>query len=632
MRRTPPRRIAPLPLALALALLAPAGSVWWALAQPPPAAADSGDADHTYVTTIAAPDAPFLEPLLRDSSTLVELEDQGPIPIAILLRRALTDRRRLAAVLRSEGFFLGELRIEIAGVPVGDPLVDARIAAIPPSAPVQVTVTAIPGPRTEFGMSELLGEGGATLPAPARSAFVLPEGEPARGADVLAAEARAIDALRAEGHAFARFVSRDAVVDHRTGTMSVATTVDPGPRVSIGSVGITGTDALSERAVRIRAGLAPGTPFSPAAVEQARRAVTQFPAVAEVRAVLGTAPDPDGTVPLSFAITERPRRVIALAADYGSDEGGRLAAEWTHRNILGEGETLTARLEVNRLLSNSVRDYGGLASLRLSALDVFRRDQAGDLEARLVREREESYDRDAAVLAGSLARIVSPGITVRAGLQLEASEVTDRGETDSFVLFGVPLGITVDRRNSILNPTRGVRGILAVTPEFPISGDTPQFTRARLDLSGLLDLTGDGGTVLAGRSAIGILIGADGDRIPADRRYYAGGGGSVRGYPYQSLGPRDATGETTGGGSLVELSVELRQRVVGEWGVVGFVDAGNAFESRLPEGDLRIGAGVGVRYASPIGPIRLDIAVPFDPPDGGSDLGVEFYAGIGQAF
>jgi len=624
MGRTRPRRIVrPVRIALLLALLC--GGEWWAKAQ-------GEDDDRSYTVTIASPDEPELAGPLRDASTLQQFSEQGGVPPPILIRRALTDRSRLAAVLRSEGHFEGSIRIELAGVEATDPTVDARLAAFPPDAPIPVTVTAEPGPRIRFGPGTLASADGAPLSDTIRAAFAFPTDAPARGADVLAAEARALDALRAEGHAFARFVSRDALVDHDQGRMFVTTTIDPGPRVVLGRLGIEGTDRLSERAVRVRAGIEQGAVFNPAAIEAARRAVALFPSVGEVRVVLGTEPDADGTIPLTFAVTERPRRVIAFSADYSTDEGARILGEWTHRNILGQGETLGARIEVNRLLSNGTQDLGGLAAIRLSALDVWRREQTGDLEFKLERERKEAYDRDAATLVGTLARPIAPGVTVRGGLSLDASEVTDAGDTNSYVLLGVPLGIVIDRRNSILDPTSGFRAAALVTPEYPLYGDTPGFTRARFDVSALLDLTPDGGTVLAARTAVGVLFGADADQIPADRRYYAGGGGSIRGYSYQSLGPRDPSGDPIGGGSLLEFSAELRQRVAGDFGVVAFVDAGNAYESRLPEGDLRIGAGLGVRYRSPIGPIRLDLAYPFDPVGDRPSYGVEFYAGIGQAF
>jgi translocation and assembly module TamA len=168
--------------------------------------------------------------------------------------------------------------------------------------------------------------------------------------------------------------------------------------------------------------------------------------------------------------------------------------------------------------------------------------------------------------------------------------------------------------------------------------------------SGYLDLTGGpsqwltdgqagdtgnrrllGRTVLAGRIALGSIIGAAVDAVPPDWRFYAGGGGSVRGYPFQSIGPRTGGGSPAGGDGLLEASLELRRRFGTHWGVVAFADAGAVSENGIPgAGQLAVGLGLGLRYYTPIGPVRVDVATPLNPQDG--DSPVQLYIGIGQAF
>jgi translocation and assembly module TamA len=194
------------------------------------------------------------------------------------------------------------------------------------------------------------------------------------------------------------------------------------------------------------------------------------------------------------------------------------------------------------------------------------------------------------------------------------------------------MGMTLDRSNNLLDPSRGYRVALDVIPYFELRNLGKPFVKMRATGSTYLDLSGGGSTVIAVRASIGIMPGATKDAVPPDKRFYAGGGGSVRGFDYQSAGPRDADHRPLGGKSLVEGSVELRQRLTETFGAVAFVDAGTAYRDPFPgkgEGP-RIGAGLGVRYYSDFGPIRADIGVPLNRRPGDSRFGL--YVSIGQAF
>jgi translocation and assembly module TamA len=198
-----------------------------------------------------------------------------------------------------------------------------------------------------------------------------------------------------------------------------------------------------------------------------------------------------------------------------------------------------------------------------------------------------------------------------------------------FMLFGVVLGARYDTTDSLLDPRRGLRADATVIPYTDLL-ETGGFVRATGTLRTYFDLRGDGGSVVALRGTLGSLLGADRE-VPADKRFYAGGGGSVRGYGFQRIGPRDAAGRVRGGSSLVEGSVELRQMVTGQFGLVGFLDAGSVGELEAPDfSNLRLGAGLGLRYATAIGPLRLDVGLPLNREPGDSRFGI--YIGLGQAF
>ena len=140
-----------------------------------------------------------------------------------------------------------------------------------------------------------------------------------------------------------------------------------------------------------------------------------------------------------------------------------------------------------------------------------------------------------------------------------------------------------------------------------------------------------GRSVIALRGLIGTAQGASLFSLPPDQRFYGGGSATVRGYKYQSIGPQFEDGKPTGGTSIDAATIELRQRLSGNFGAAVFIDAGQVGETSRPfTGTLRIGVGGGVRYYTAIGPIRFDVAVPVNKLPGGDSF--EIYIGLGQVF
>jgi translocation and assembly module TamA len=251
------------------------------------------------------------------------------------------------------------------------------------------------------------------------------------------------------------------------------------------------------------------------------------------------------------------------------------------------------------------------------------------LEAAALRERLDAYDRDAIVATALLERPIGDRWQLRGGPTFETGRIGRDGDLEPFTLLGLVTGVRYDSTTSLLDPRSGIRVDAAVTP-FADLDEGGGFVRAVGTARTYFDLTGDGGSVVALRASLGSLFGASRE-VPLDKRFYAGGGGSVRGYDFQGIGPRDARDRPLGGSSLVEGSVELRQRVSGAFGMVAFVDAGSVGTSSAPEfSDVRVGAGLGLRYATTIGPLRLDVGIPLNRQPGDSGYGI--YVGLGQAF
>jgi translocation and assembly module TamA len=376
------------------------------------------------------------------------------------------------------------------------------------------------------------------------------------------------------------------------------------------------------------AGRLTGQPYSPEREETTRRELVALGAFDRVRARAAERLDASGALPVEFEVTERPRRAVGFAAAYETNYGPTVQAYWEHRNLFGNAERLRLQAEVSRLGTGGGTEdvnYRLSANLRRPGLFDGRTTLVLDLAA--VRERLEAYDRDAVTASAMFEYRVSERLTLQAGPSFEIGEIGRRGDFTPFTL-----GARYDTTDSLLDPARGFRLAAAATPFYELEeGGT--FTRLRVNGSTYWDITGDRGTVLAFRGVVGSIIGGEQSTVPLDKRFYAGGGGSVRGFDYQSIGPRDpATGLPRGGLSLVEASAEVRQRISGAFGMVAFLDAGSVGQKETPSfNDFSLGAGVGIRYATVVGPLRADIAIPLNREgDRGSSYGI--YVGLGQAF
>ncbi len=337
-------------------------------------------------------------------------------------------------------------------------------------------------------------------------------------------------------------------------------------------------------------------------------------------------PDSNGEVPMAITVKERAARTLRAGGSFSSDEGVVLSSGWEHRNLWGGGEKLTADLNLGQ------EEQGLETSLRLP--DFGADTQTLVLTGGLGHEERDAYVADTFKVGASverrLARFWRAGLGV--GFNLTQTEDVLAGNSE-YGLLSFPGFIEYDSRRNVLDPKRGWLANLSVTPYTETFGDGGQFVKTQGSVQTYL--TGRSlplSPTLALRAAGGSIFGAEGQDVPADIRYYAGGGGSVRGYGYQTLGPRKA-GEVVGGSSFVAASAEARLRFTEEFGGVVFMDSGNAFDGTMPESDARLysSAGVGVRYFTAIGPIRADIAVPLDGKDVGA-RGYAVYVSIGQSF
>lgn len=593
------------------------------------AAAQTGEL--RYETRLEPTGEAALDAALAEASQLQALAQDAPVGAFGLVARATAEAPRLQRVLESEGYWAARVAIRIAGTPAEAPGLAERLET-DPSGTVPVAIQVTPGPRYRLRRIALrpATEAGRAAVAALGAPEGIAPGDPARAEAVLDAEADLLDRLRAAGHPLAAVADRELIVDHPAEAMDVAWTLAPGPLARFAPPRVTGETQVDQRLLARVTGRLAGEPYSPQRLERARRDLLALGAFDAVRARPAERLDAAGRLPVTFEVADRPRNAFGFTLAYETNYGPSGRVFYERRNVFGNAERLVVEAEVARLgQGDIVQDttYRLGASLRRPALFDGRTTLV--LEGAALRERPEAYDRDAIVTTALLERPLGDRWLLRGGPSFETGRIGRDGDLDPFTLFGLVTGLRYDSTDSLLDPRRGIRVDVTATPYADLA-EGGGFLRVLGVARSYLDLTGDGGTVVALRGALGSLPGASGG-VPLDKRFYAGGGGSVRGYEYQGLGPRDARGRPLGGASLVEGSVELRQRVAGNFGLVAFLDAGSVGLSETPDlSDLRFGAGLGLRYATVIGPLRLDLGVPLDRRAGEPGYGI--YVGLGQAF
>lgn len=586
---------------------------------------------YTIDVQVVGDDEDLIERVRSASQLFAEREDDPPPSTAAFLARTRAEYGRIAGALFAEGHYGPTVSIEVDG---RDP------DAIEPDAdlpnPVPVTISIDPGPRFVFGAIDI--RGAAPPPANAGDAIeATPEelglapGAVARSGVVLGSERALVEAWREQGYPKAAIAKRDAIAVHPTTSLDVAIAVESGPHAVYGPVGTTGTERMDPEFVAWMTGLQPGAEYDPDDIEKAVQNLRRLQVFASQRIVEGDTVGPDGALPLTVNVAERPLRVFGFGASYSTVDGAGVEGYWQHRNLFGRAESLRLEGRVGGISSVDPTDFTYRAAALFTKPGILT--PLTDLTAELSAEREvlDAYTQNTIRARIGLAHEFYDELSGTIALNVEGTTIEDDGATDEFLIASLPGTLTYDGRDDDLNPTRGIRAVLGLEPFYEAVNANPGLI-AELEASTYLSLTGDDRFVIAARGAIGSIVGPSQEEFPESRRFFVGGGGSVRGYAYRNVGPRDGSGEITGGMSYVEASLELRAKVTESIGIVPFVDMGAAFESSYPDfgEDLRFGAGLGLRYDTGLGPIRVDAAVPLNPRDGDPDFAV--YIGLGQSF
>ena len=551
-----------------------------------------------------------------------------------LLQGAQAVLARVNSALRSRGFYDGEVRASVDGRPVADAAALDAIDAQPDAAQIPIAMTVDTGPRYRLGIVAIRPAGeNVSLADVDRSRIGLAVGDPADAAAIIAAQDKVVGELRKQGYALAS-AKREVVVDHATRQAEVTYIVAAGPPAKMGPVSFSGTNKVNTTFLQLRVPFSEGEPYDPAKIELLRGRLTSLGVFNAVRIKPATALDANGELPIDVDLTDRLPRSFGFGMSYETQLGFAVNGFWTHRNLFGQAESLRLSGEINHIgQGQAIIDTGFAFRAAFRKPDWWLAGQDARLDAAARREVLAAYTRSAVIFGGGIDRTISPAWQVRAGLSAEYARITRNGITQLYTMLGVPATVLLNKANSDLEPTHGYRLQLDMTPWVDFGNGGDFFTIMRLTGRSYFDLAEPGRTVLATRASFGTEPALSIGGIPPDKLFYAGGGGSVRGFVYQSAGPRDAFNNPLGGASVVEGSVELRQRIGEAFGAVAFVDAGSAYPDYLPNFSLfapRVGAGAGVRYYTDFGPIRFDVGLPLNRRSGDPPFGI--YVSLGQAF
>jgi translocation and assembly module TamA len=568
---------------------------------------------------------------VENAASLSRDQDQLPPGTAGLVARARGDYGRILAALYSQGRYGGSIEILVQGQPADTIRPDVELPD-----PVPVTVNVDPGPPFRFGTIRIEGLPETPLTEEDDDAlkledWVLVQGEEARSGAILDTEGRLVEFWRQRGHPTARVPTREIVADHRTRTVDVVLAVEPGPAAVLGSAEIAGTERMDPLFVQWMTGIRPGEPYDPDTIRRSRERLQRLGVFSSVAVEEEKAVGPDGILPVTFRVSERKRRLIGGGASYSTVDGAALEAYWMHRNLFGRAESLRLEAAVSRIGAEGLQEglnYSALATFRKPGVFTPDTDFTFQLGGR--REYLDDYESLTVFARPGFERRFSDQLIGRTALNLERSRVEDAFGTNDYLILSLPSEVDYEGSDNKLDPTEGFRGTMSAEPFLEFEQSTVALI-ASGSVSAYRGFGEDDRVVLAGRAALGSIIGGSLEDIPADRRFFLGGGGSIRGYEFRSVGPRLGD-EVVGGLSFWEASVEARFRVTERIGIVPFLDAGAAYPESIPDfsEDIRVGAGLGLRYNTGLGPLRFDVAVPLTPQ--ADDPSVAFYVGLGQAF
>ncbi|MEM7327726.1 MAG: BamA/TamA family outer membrane protein [Pseudomonadota bacterium] len=529
-------------------------------------------------------------------------------------RQARNAARKAESYLNARGYFAPEIAyaVDAGPPPVG------RVQIEPGRQFTLASVT------VDTGLQNLAPEAQATLD----KVRTLAPGMPARPDAILAEEAALIAALKQAGYATARADARRVIGDREAGSLDLTFQIIPGPRILLGDVVYPSDTRTRREYLRRLISFELGDVYTPQHLATLNRRLNatrnyRFVSVQLADTASETMPNGDEVRNIQVQLDERARYTLTTGTSFSTSEGPGLAASQTRRNATRRGDTLTGAMTLATLERSFSVDW------RIPNVTGF--DRTLVVSSELGREETDAFDREAVTVSSTFEVRQSRHLTFALGAGSEFTREEDAFEQRDQQILSTSLGVRLDYADDPLDATQGWRVDARGEPGWVIGDRDAQFFSVNGQISAYQPLDQNRRIVAATRVRSGFVFGAALSDLPVSRRFFAGGGGSARGFEYQSVGPKGAEGTPTGGRGLLEVSGELRWRRDGPLGFVAFLDGANvSADQGVDFEDIRYSAGLGLRYDTLVGPIRFDIATPIDPDDG--DDPVQVYVSIGQAF
>lgn len=563
-----------------------------------------------YEVTFQGINSPEIQSLLRATSRLVSLADNPPETAVALKRRAEADVANLIGALHGLAYYAAKVEVEVQ-----NKIEPARVVFHIDPGPVytisdfQLIPDSDPHPVENIPLKDL----GITLESPAFSSHILE------------AEDLLIQTLAKRGYPLAKIQKREVIADQKSKTISVKLYVESGPQGIFGKTTISGHTDVSEDFFQRKIGWQTGSVFDPEAIERTQEALEASGLFNSVVISYPEMPDPDGSLPMSIQVAEAKHRTIGAGIGYATSLGPGLSLEWDHRNFRGTGDKIRFR--------STMWQETQQASLAYIMSDFGKLDQDLIWLADIAHESTKGYTDTSVSFSGMIDRKIDENTRFSYGGQYRYISSTRSDNDGVFMLLKTPMQLRWSNADNLLDPTFGKTLNFKIAPALQLL--SPQFAYCTSTLTGTFyqPLTSDNRLILAGKATLGSIIGASRHTLPPSERFYAGNENTLRGYRYMTVSPLGRDHKPIGGRSIMVYSLEARYRLTEKFGLVGFYEIGNVYSSPMPQLSQKQlqSTGVGLRYHTPVGPIRLDFAVPLNKRKH-VDNDYQIYFSIGQSF
>ncbi|MET3559543.1 translocation and assembly module TamA [Bartonella japonica] len=577
--------------------------------------------------------------IVKAVSSLFADKDKASSSSSGLLAKARSDYRVILSALYADGRYGGVISIKINGLEVADV---SPVTQLPAQSNIVITIDA--------GPQYVLSVAGINKVAPtAKSKFYkIPTieelgykvGTVAKSETILKAERWAVEGWRQQGYAKAKIMKSEIVADHATRLIDARIAVDPGREAYYGSLNVRNVSKkprVDSAFISWMTGLKSGEKYNSDALVKASERLTRLNVFRAINIHEADTINPDGSLPLTLVLEERKPRRFGAGGSYSTLDGAGLEAYWMHNNLFGYAEHLKIETKISSIGGNknklyNLKNFDYLLGGIFIKPGILTPDTDFRTELKIQQDILDNYMIKAIRGKFGITHIFNNSLSGQVAIEISNSYSRDiYFGNRHFKTIGLPSGFIYDSRNNKFNATKGLYGEVIIEPFYEVFSN--DFV-AKMTMEGrsYWALDEKDSIVFAARTKLGTILGSDAERVPSDILFFAGGGGSVRGYAYRNIGIKTNNDAVIGGRTLVEGAAELRFSLSDNIGLVSFLDGGfvgGKAHFDFPQ-KVKWGAGVGGRYMTGLGPLRVDLAFPLKREKG--DPRVGFYVGIGQAF